>query len=231
MKSKSKISINEIIARLRKLSNTEAVAGMARFGINPHQTLGVSVCILRAMAKELGKDHKLAQQLWDSKIHEARILAGFIDEPDKVTSTQMEEWAGDFDSWDVCDQVCGNLFDRTSFAYAKALAWSKRKEEFVKRAGFVLMAVLSVHDKQAVDAEFEQFFSLIKNEATDERNFVKKAVNWALRQIGKRNINLNKKAIKTAREIEKIDSRSARWIAKDAIRELIKKRPIIAKKG
>jgi 3-methyladenine DNA glycosylase AlkD len=172
------------------------------------------------MAKEIGRDRKLAQELWDSGIHEARMLACFIDEIDKVTKKQMEEWVNHFDSWDICDQVCGNLFDRTDFAWKKAFEWTKRKQEFIKRAGFVLMATLSVHDKKAKDKDFEKFFPLIKKYSIDERNFVKKALNWALRQIGKRNLNLNKKAIKLAREIQKIDSKSAKWIANDAIREL-----------
>jgi len=210
----------KILKRLKSLSNPEALAGMGRFGINIENALGISIYTLRPMAKEIGKDHKLAQQLWSSGIHEARILASFIDEQDKVTEKQMEDWVKDFDSWDVCDLVCGNLFDKTDFAYRKAVEWSSRKEEFVKRSGFVLMATLSVHDKKAVDKEFEKFFPIIKRESTDERNFVKKAVNWALRQIGKRNISLNKKAIKIAKEIKKIDSKSGRWIASDAIREL-----------
>ncbi len=175
------------------------------------------------MAKQIGRDHALAQQLWSSGIHEARILAGMIDEPEKLTDKQLENWVKDFDSWDVCDQVCSNLFDKTPFAHKKAVAWSKRNEEFVKRAGFVLMAALSVHDKEAKDKEFAKFFPIIKREAMDNRNFVKKAVNWALRQIGKRNINLNKEAIKTAKEIQKIDSLAAKWTAADAIRELTSK--------
>ncbi|MCK5044362.1 DNA alkylation repair protein [Candidatus Parcubacteria bacterium] len=210
----------EVLKKLKSLANSKSVAGMARFGINPQNTLGVSMPIVRKIAKEIGKDHKLAQQLWDSKIHEARILAGFIDEADKATEKQMENWVKDFDSWDVCDQVCGNLFDKTEFAYSKAFEWSEREEEFVKRAGFVLMATLSVHDKKASDKQFEQFLPVIRRETEDERNFVKKAVNWALRQIGKRNISLNKKAIEIAKEIQKVDSKSAKWIANDAIREL-----------
>ena len=210
----------EVLKKLKSLANSKSVAGMARFGINPQNTLGVSMPIVRKIAKEIGKDHKLAQQLWDSKIHEARILAGFIDEADKATEKQMENWVKDFDSWDVCDQDCGNLFDKTEFAYSKAFEWSEREEEFVKRAGFVLMATLSVHDKKASDKQFEQFLPVIRRETEDERNFVKKAVNWALRQIGKRNISLNKKAIEIAKEIQKVDSKSAKWIANDAIREL-----------
>jgi 3-methyladenine DNA glycosylase AlkD len=209
-----------LIKKIKSLSNPEAVAGMARFGINPKNTYGVSIPVLRRMAKEIGRNHLLAQRLWNSGIHEARILAGMIDSPDQVTEKQMESWVRDFDSWDVCDQVCSNLFERTKFARKKALDWSERGEEFVKRAGFVLMAALSVHDKRAKDNAFLNFLPIIKREAQDERNFVKKAANWALRQIGKRNLHLNQMAIKTAKEIQGIESKAAKWIASDAIREL-----------
>lgn len=211
---------NEIIQRIKSLANPENVEGMARFGINPANTYGVSVPVLRKMARETGRDHELALALWASGIHEARLLACFIDRPDMVTEAQMEGWVKDFDSWDICDQCCSNLFDRTPVAHEKAVAWCEREEEFVRRAGFVLMAALSVHDKKASDEAFLRFLPLIKEYATDQRNFVKKAVNWALRQIGKRNLKLNGAALKTAEEIKKIDSRSARWIASDAIREL-----------
>ena len=214
------MKLEQVLKELRSIADPKNVEGMARFGINSEGTLGISIYDLRPMAKRIGKDHELAAQLWSTGIHEARLLAGFIDDPEKVTGQQMEAWAADFDSWDVVDQVCGSLFDQTEFAYPKAVEWSEREEEFVKRSGFVLMAALSVHDKDASDKEFEEFLPIIKREATDERNFVKKAVNWALRQIGKRNLTLNKKAIKAAEEISKIDSRSARWIAADALREL-----------
>ena len=210
----------KLVRKLKSLSNPGAVAGMARFGINQKNTYGVSIPFLRKMAKEIGKNHLLAKKLWNSGIHEARILAGMIDPPEEITENQMERWVKDFDSWDVCDQVCSNLFDRTKLAYKKAMDWSKRGEEFVKRAGFVLMAALSVHDKEAKDKAFLKFLPIIKKEARDQRNFVKKAVNWALRQIGKRNLRLNQMAIKTAKEIQGIDSMAARWIASDAIREL-----------
>ena len=212
---------DEILKRLRSLANPEAVAGMARFGINPNdRTLGVSIPNLRKIARETGKDHSLAGQLWKSGIHEARTLAGMIDDPAMVTDRQLEDWVREFDSWDVCDQCCSNLFDKTGFAYQKAIEWSERKEEFVKRAGFVLMAALAVHGKERDDKEFEKFLPIIKKESNDDRNFVKKAVNWALRQIGKRSLHLNRKAIETAERIRQIDSRSARWIASDALREL-----------
>ena len=211
---------NDIIIRLKSLANPKAVEGMARYGINPENTYGVSVPNLRKIARETGKDHDLAQQLWASGIHEARLVASMIDQPKLVTGEQMESWVKDFDSWDVCDQCCSNLFDKTRLAYQKAAEWSQREEEFVRRAGFALMAALAVHDKKAADEEFLKFLPLIKKASTDGRNFVKKAVNWALRQIGKRNLNLNKAAIKTAGEIQQIDAGSARWIAADAIREL-----------
>ena len=211
---------NDIIQKIKSLSNPEAVKGMARFGINPENTYGVSIPSLRTMARETGKDHALAQQLWASGIHEARLLASFIDRVEMVTEAQMESWVKDFDSWDVCDQCCSNLFDKTKIAHQKAVAWSEREEEFVKRAGFVMMAALAVHDKKAADQDFAKFLPIIKREAGDSRNFVKKAVNWALRQIGKRNRNLNQMAVKAAEEIQQIDLKSARWIAADAIREL-----------
>ncbi len=193
---------------------------MARFGINPENTYGISIPTLRKIAKGTGKNHQLAQELWESGIHEARILACYIDKPDQVTEEQMDRWAADFDSWDVCDQCCGNLFDQTPFAYQKAHQWSEREEEFVKRAAFALVAYLAVHDKKAPNDKFEAFLPIIAREATDERNYVKKAVNWALRQIGKRNRQLNILAIETARQIGEIEDKVARWIAADALREL-----------
>ncbi len=172
------MNCQEILNNLNSLSNPENVAGMARYGINPHNTLGISIPVLRKMAKEIGKNHSLAVELWASEIHEARLLAAFIDEPRQVTEVQMERWAAEFDSWDVCDQACSSLFDRTPYAWGKAIEWSGRSEEFVKRAGFVLMAALASHAKKAPDEHFEVFFPIIIREAHDERNFVKKAVNW-----------------------------------------------------
>ncbi len=210
----------KILKRLKVMSDPKAVAGMARFGINPKNAYGVPIPVLRQIAKETGKNRLLAQRLWSSGVHEARILASMIDSPEDVTGGQMESWTKEFDSWDVCDQCCSNLFDKTGFAVQKAVEWSKRDEEFVKRAGFVLMATMAVHDKNAKDETFLKFLPIIKKGAVDERNFVKKAVNRALRQIGKRNPNLNKYAIKAARDIKNMDSKSAKWIASDAIREL-----------
>ncbi len=211
---------DEILKRLKSLSNPKAVEGMARYGINPENTYGISIPNLRSIAKEIGKDRALALDLWASGIHEARILASMIDDPKLVTEEQMDSWVKDFDSWDVCDQCLMNLFEKTTLANRKAYEWSESDEEFVKRAGFVLMARLAVSDKKAEDDVFVPFLSIIKREAYDNRNYVKKAVNWALRQIGKRNVRLNKKALEVAREIQAMDSTSAKWIASDAIREL-----------
>lgn len=209
-----------ILKKLKSMSNPEAVRGMARYGINPKNNLGVSIYKLRPIAKEIGKDHNLALKLWSSGIHDARLLACFIEDPVKITGEQMDSWAKDFDSWDVCDQACTSLFDLTPLAWKKVFEWAKRDEEFVKRAAFSIIAGLAVHDKKASDKEFEQFSTLIKEHSVDERNYVKKAVNWALRNIGKRNLVLNKQMIKLSKEIQKIDSKSARWIANDAIGEL-----------
>jgi 3-methyladenine DNA glycosylase AlkD len=209
-----------LIAHLQSLANPANVAGMARYGINSASALGISLPVLRHLARQTGRDHRLAEQLWASGIHEARILASLVEEPRQVSEDQMERWVSEFDSWDVCDQVCSNLFDKTPFAYRKVIEWSDRPEEFVRRAAFALLAALASHDKRAPDAQFEPYFTLIAGAATDERNYVKKAVNWALRGLGKRSRHLNLQAIATARQIQGLDSRAARWIAADALREL-----------
>lgn len=214
------MTCHEILAYLRSHANPASVAGMARYGINTRNTLGVSIPLLRQLARSHRRQHELALELWATDIHEARLLATLVDDPRQVTPAQMEAWVGDLDSWDLCDQLCNNLFRKTTHARAKALAWAKRKPEFIRRAGFVLMATLAVHDKTATDADFEPFFAAIQNAATDERNFVRKAVNWALRQIGKRNGTLRKRAMTVAGEIATRDSKAARWIAADALREL-----------
>src|SRR5205085_10616842 len=211
---------DQVIANLKQHANAQGVEGMVRFGIRPAQALGISIPTLRKMAKAIGRNQALALALWDAGIHEARILASMIAEPQLVSAELMEEWVNDFDSWDVCDQVCGNLFDKTPYAYQKAMEWCHREQEFVRRAGFVLMAELAVHDKRASDEAFLPFFPLIKQYATDERNFVKKAVNWALQQIGKRDSHLRTLAVEWAQAIKTLDSRAARWIASDALKEL-----------
>ena len=220
MKKSPTDNVKQVLKRLQQLGDPRAVEGMAKYGIATKHACGVSVPNLRKMAKEIGTNHGLALQLWASGIHEARILASMIDDPAMVDETQMETWVKQFDSWDVCDQCCLNLFSKTAFAYEKCAEWPSRNEEFVKRSGFALMACLAVADKSAGDRRFEKFLPIIRREATDDRNYVKKAVNWALRQIGKRNLNLNRKAIETAQKIEGMDSRSARWVASDALREL-----------
>ena len=219
-KEPKKAALETVMKELKSHANPKNVEGMARFGINPKSTLGISVPVLRKMAKKAGTDHDLALKLWATGVHEARILACLVDDPKAVTERQMENWVSEFDSWDVCDQCCGSLFDKTECAHRKAIEWANRKEEFVKRAGFAMMAVLAWHDKEAKDESFLRFLPIIVKGATDERNFVKKAVNWALRQIGKRNRALNMKAIETSKKIQLIDSKSARWIASDALREL-----------
>jgi len=214
------MTYDEILREMKAHANAKNVEGMARFGINPKGTLGLSMPFLRKLAKRAGTDHDLAERLWRSGIHEARILAALIDDPLLVTPAQMESWIKDFDSWDVCDQVCGNLFDRTRYGRRKAAVWAKKNPEFERRAGFALMAALAWHDKDATDALFLGYLPVIERFAFDDRNFVRKAVNWALRNIGKRNRALNRAAAACARRIAKQDSRAARWIAKDALREL-----------
>lgn len=210
----------QIIKKLKSLESPKNVQGMARYGINPKNNLGISIYQLRPIAKKIGRNHDIALKLWDTGIHDARLLAVFIDDPLKVTSEQMDSWANTFDSWDLCDQACTSLFDLTSFAWDKIFEWSKRDEEFVKRGAFSLIAGLSVHDKKAEDKLFEQFFPIIIRESNDDRNYVKKAVNWALRNIGKRNSNLNKKAINAAEELIKSENKTAKWIGKNALKEL-----------
>ena len=218
----------QVVDRLKSMGDPKALEGMARFGIKSSNSFGVSVPALRTLAREIGPDHRLALELWDTGLHDARLLATMVDDAGQVTKAQMEEWVEDFDSWDVVDGCCGNLFDKTPFAVAKAREWCKRDEEFEKRAGFVLMAELAVHDKSAKDQVFLDFLPFIIDGASDSRNFVKKAVNWALRQIGKRNLRLNKGAVTTAAKIQKMESGPAKWVGSDALREL--KNPRVQKR-
>lgn len=211
--------LNLILDLIKENGNPANLEGMQRYGIRFEKAYGCNIPFLRKLAKQFKKDHSLAKSLWATGIHEARILAFLIDDPKEVTEIQMEKWVRSLSSWDICDGLCSNLFRKTEWAYTKAKEWSGRNEEFVKRAGFVMMAVLAVHDKDADDKLFTEFLDIIERESRDERNFVKKAVNWALRQIGKRNAALHKKAIKYAERIETLHSRSAKWIAKDALHE------------
>ncbi len=209
-----------IIAHLQLLGTERNRQGMARFGINVENAYGVSVTELRRIARPYRRNHPLALKLWKSGVHEARILASIVDDPRQVTAAQLDSWARVFNSWDLCDQCCSNLFVRTEHALPKALQWSRRDAEFVKRAGFVMMAALAVHDRKAPDSLFIPLLERIREESGDNRNFVRKAVNWALRQIGKRNTTLRAAAIETAQTIARLDSKAARWIAADALREL-----------
>jgi 3-methyladenine DNA glycosylase AlkD len=213
-------SVEEVLEMLAAKADPDQLAGMAKYGMNVKNRLGVKVPQMRKIAKEIGKDHKLALELWETGITEAMILASMVDVPDEVTEEQMEAWVQDFDSWDVCDQACMNLFDKTPLVWKKIHVWSDREEEFVKRAAYALIACLAVHDKGASDEVFISLIPVIKAGATDNRNYVKKAVSWALRNTGKRNPELNTVALVTARELQGINSRSARWIGSDAIRDL-----------
>ena len=213
-------SVKDVLDKLQSKAQPEQLKGMAKYGITVEQRLGVSVPDMRKLAKEIGKDHKLALDLWRTGIAEARIVAAMVGDPAKLTEEQMEDWVKGINSWDVCDQVCMNLFEKDQLAWKKIVDWSEREEEFVKRTAFSLIACLAWHDKQASDEKFIELLPVIIREATDERNFVKKAVNWALRNIGKRNLNLNEAAIDAAKEIKRLDSKAARWVAADAIREL-----------
>lgn len=213
-------NVQIVLDELRGMANPDNVAGMARFGINPAGTLGISVNDLRKLAKRLGTDHALAEELYASGIHEAKILACFVADAKQVSAAQMERWALAFDSWDVTDQACTSLFDRSELAWVKAVEWSEREAEFVKRGGFALMAGLAWHHKTAPDERFEPFFGIILRESADERNYVKKAVNWALRNIGKRSRGLNQRAIETAEAMRQTGTKAGRWNASDALREL-----------
>jgi len=213
-------SSTQVLAQLKSKARHENLEGMARFGMAVEKRLGVSVPEMRKIAKEIGRDHPLALNLWKTGIAEARIVASMIAVPEEMSSKDLETWVLGIDSWDVCDQVCMNLFEKTSLARQKIPEWSAREKEFVKRAAFALIACLAWHDKAAPDAEFRGYLRLIKRGAGDDRNFVKKAVSWALRHIGKRNASLRNSAIGTAREIQQMGSKAARWIAADALREL-----------
>jgi len=210
----------DVLERLKAKANPGNLQGMARFGMAINKRLGISVPVMRQIAKQAGKNHQVALKLWRTGYAEARIVASMVAVPEQLTEPQTESWVREIDSWDVCDQLCMNLLWKAPFAREKVNAWAAREEEFVKRAAYALIACLAWHDKTATDEDFIRFLTIIKRGATDERNFVKKAVNWALRGIGKRSVKLNKAAMKTAKEIEGIDSKAARWIAADALREL-----------
>lgn len=210
----------EVLGELRAMANPSNLPGQARFGIDISNSLGISMTGLRPLARRIGKDHDLALALWRTGVREARILASLIDDPEQVTLEQMDAWAAGFTSWEVVDACCCNLFDRTEHRYVKAAEWAGAEPEFTKRAAFSLMAGIAVHDRGAADEQLLALLPLIQREACDPRNFVRKAVNWALRQIGKRNSGLNLAAISTAELIAGMDCRGAGWVASDALREL-----------
>lgn len=213
-------TVDKVVSHLKSLASPENVASMKRFAVGGQNTIGISIPALRRMAKEIGRDHKIAIGLWKTGIHESRILASMVDDPALVTERQMGDWVADFDSWDVTDQVCMNLFEKTELAWTKAIEWAGREGEFQKRAGFALMACLGWHDKKSPASRFAPFFPVIEEQSDDARNFVKKAVSWALRNMGKRDRALNELAVATAKRIEKRGTRAARWVASDALREL-----------
>jgi 3-methyladenine DNA glycosylase AlkD len=215
---------DQVVRLIRKSKNQANIEGQARFGIRGVLSYGMTKPQMKTLARRIGKNHDLALALWKTKIHEARHIAAMIADPARVTEPMMERWVRDFDAWDIVDDCCSVLFCRTPFAYRKAMAWSRRTREYEKRAGFALMAFLAVHDKVAPDDRFDRFLNRIEQESSDGRNFVRKAVNWALRQIGKRNPRLCNKAIASARRIRAKDDTASRWVAADALRELIRYR-------
>lgn len=213
-------TVTEVMEKLTAQADPDQLEGMSRYGITTEKRLGVTVPQMRVIAKQTGKDHQLALALWETGIAEAMIVAAMVDVPAEVTEAQMEAWVVGFNSWDVCDQVCMNLFEKTPLAWDKIRDWSQREEEYVKRAAYALIACLAWHDKGASDGKFIALLPLIKSGASDERNYVKKAVSWALRNIGKRNSNLNAVALQTAQDLKEMDLKSARWIGSDAVRDL-----------
>ncbi|MCX6166289.1 MAG: SDR family NAD(P)-dependent oxidoreductase, partial [Ignavibacteriae bacterium] len=229
-KSEFKNEIEKIKRYLEPLGSEKNRKGMQRFGIRFEKAYGVNIPVLRKLAKEYKPNHELALELWETKIHEQMLLAIFIDDYKLVTKAQMNKWVKDFASWDICDQCCSTLFDKTPYVFEKAFKWSKAKDEFVKRAGFVMMAVIAVHNKKIKDIELFDFFPVMEREAYDDRNFVKKAVNWSLRTLGKRSKILFDEALEVAERIALQDSKSAKWIAKDALREFATKSDIYWKR-
>lgn len=214
---------SRILKRLRTAGSAANVAGMARYGIRPAKAYGVATPAIRAIARELGRDTQLASALWSTNVLEARLLAAMIADPLRITEEEVERWVRQFDCWPVCDSACIGLLWKTPFAWRKVREWSGREPEYERRAAFALLAALAVHDKKAADKHFRAALRLISKASGDERNFVKKAVNWALRQIGKRNAGLRQAAMEVAASLAAAESRSARWIGRDALRELRRK--------
>ena len=214
------MEFEEIIDFLEENKSDKNISGMKMFKIDSNKIYGIKMDVLRKLAKKIGKNHKIALQLWKHGYHESRILATIVEETDKMDEKQLDEWVNDFDTWDICDQACINLFSNMPLAISKISNWASSEKEFVKRTAFSLIAVIAVHDKKSKNSYFEKFFPIIKQGCDDNKNFVKKAVNWALRSIGKKNKYLNEKAIILAKEILELDYKSAQWIGKDALKEL-----------
>lgn len=214
------MSVREVLAWLERRGTARNRRGMARYGIRPGKAFGVSMATMRPLVRRVGRDHRMALALWKTGWHEARILASLVDEPARVTPRQMDSWCRDLDSWAVCDSVCGHLFSRTPYAWRKVRPWARRRHEFTRRAAFALLANLTVHDKRATDDEFRACLPVIEAAARDDRNFVKKAVNWALRQIGKRSHGLHADAVAVAERLADSSNPGARWVGRDALREL-----------
>jgi 3-methyladenine DNA glycosylase AlkD len=212
--------VEKALAWLRDHATTHTLEGMKRYGIPSDNALGVAVSDIKALGKLLGRRHELAEALWETGIYEARMLTSFVDEPERVTAAQMDRWCRDFDSWAIVDTLCFHLFDRTQHAWGKVEAWSGKRDEFGKRAAFALLACLALHDRHADDDSFLDGLRLVELAATDDRNFVKKGVNWALRAVGERNAALNAAAVNVARRLAESPNASARWIGKDALRQL-----------
>ena len=212
--------LQQITERLQTLADPAGAQNMRHFGITAKQALGIPIPVLRAIAREYRPDHPLALALWEEPWHECRLLAPMVADPTLATPELLNAWCADFDSWDICDQCCINLFRYLPFAYDKIYEYAPRTEEFVRRTAFALMATLAVGDKKAQDEQFLPLFVLIETHATDPRNFVKKAVNWALRQIGKRNRRLHLPALELSRRLALSADPTARWIGRDALREL-----------
>lgn len=229
------MTCRQILSKLEAMGSSANIEGMARYGIRPERALGVSMAALRVLSRELGTNQELALELWDAGIHESRLLAALLADPLRVDGELMERWAAQFDSWALCDTTCGSLFRKAPPAWEKAQQWCLRKELYVKRAGYAMIAWLAVHDKKASDADYYKLLNLVRQGAEDERPLVKKAVNWALRQIGKRNMRLNARAIELAVSLAENGGKSGRWVANDALRELtgvkVQQRLILAGSG
>ncbi len=214
--------VEAVMESLRRLASKAVLEGMARYGIPSDHALGVSVANMQKLAKSLGKNHELAAALWETGVYEARFLTSFVDDPSQVTSKQMDQWCLAFDNWAICDTLCFHLFDRTPFAFAKVQQWASHSGEFVKRTSFALLACLALHDKTAADKRFQDGLALCEQAADDERNFVKKGVSWAVRAIGRRNADLHALAIDLSLRLVESSSATARWIGKDALKDLQK---------